>query len=179
MLTLIIKASDQYNDAINEFITIKEQTLQLEHSLISISQWESKWKKPFMSKDKKTVEETLDYVRCMSLNKNVDDMVYQTLSNDNISKVQDYIEEEMTATTFGPDNGPKNKKVITSELIYYWIIALNIPIKCEKWHLSRLMTLINICNIENTPPKKMNKRDTLSRNAATNAARKKKLHSEG
>ena len=112
-------------------------------------------------------EETLDYIKCMTLTKNVDSDVYNHLTRENLKAVMDYIGDPMTATTFGKDdNGPMNREVITSELIYYWMIASNIPSEYEKWHLNRLITLIRVCSIKNTPPKKRSKRDIMSRNAA-------------
>lgn len=178
MLSIIIPAKEQYDDNTEEFITSKEQELQLEHSLISISKWESRWLKPFLVDENKTVEETIDYIRCMAITK-TDPNIYGLLSDENIIQINEYIELDATATTFVDNAKKKNKRIITTELIYYWMIALNIPIKCEKWHLSRLLTLINVCNIENAPPKKGKNRDVLNKNAEINAARKKALNSKG
>ena len=180
MLQITIPATEQFNEETNEFVTTKAQTLQLEHSLISLSKWESKWCKSFIDSKNKTNEETLDYVRCMTLTSNVKPEVYQCLTPQNIADINAYIDAPMTATVFNDmgDKGGK-KDVITSELIYYWMIANNIPFECEKWHLNRLITLIRVCNIKNTPPKKMNKRDIMSRNAALNAARRQKMNSRG
>lgn len=180
MLQITIPATEQYNEETNEFITTKAQTLQLEHSLISLSKWESKWCKSFINSKDKTTEETLDYVRCMTLTPNVKPEVYRNLSSQNISDVNDYIDAPMTATVFndmGKNGG--SKEVVTAELIYYWMIANNIPFECEKWHLNRLITLIRVCNIKNTPPKKMSKHDIMSRNAALNAARRQQMNSRG
>lgn len=189
MLQITIPAVDESElwDEVNEvFIQVpamKEQTLQLEHSLISLSKWESKWCKPFIS-DKgtaKTIEENIDYVRCMTLNKNVDPRVYRCLTDDNIKKINEYIDAPMTATIIRErqQHSKINGDPITSELIYYWMIALNIPVEFEKWHLNRLITLIRICNIKNTPPKKRSTQEILKDNAALNAARRKKLHTKG
>lgn len=180
MLQITIPATEQFNEETNEFITTKAQTLQLEHSLISLSKWESKWCKSFIDSKNKTTEETLDYIRCMTLTSNVKPEVYRCLTQQNISDINEYIDAPMTATVFN-DMGDKSgqKDVVTSELIYYWMIANNIPFECEKWHLNRLITLIRVCNIKNTPPKKMNKRDIMSRNAALNAARRQKMNSRG
>lgn len=180
MLQITIPATEQFNEETNEFVTTKAQTLQLEHSLISLSKWESKWCKSFIDSKNKTNEETLDYVRCMTLTSNVKPEVYQCLTPQNIADINAYIDAPMTATVFNDmgDKGGK-KDVITSELIYYWMIANNIPFECEKWHLNRLITLIRVCNIKNTPPKKMSKRDIMSRNAALNAARRQQMNSRG
>lgn len=180
MLRITIPAKEQYIEATNEFFTPKEQTLTLEHSLISISKWESKWCKSFIDSKDKTTEEMIDYIRCMTLTPNVNPDIYYYLSPDNIEAVNAYIEAPMTATVFNntADNGGQKDKM-TSELIYYWMIANNIPWECEKWHLNRLITLIRVCTIKNTPPKKMSQRDIMSRNAALNAARRQKMNSRG
>ena len=163
-----------------EFVAPKTVVLQMEHSLVSLSKWESKWKKAFLSNKEKTVEETIDYFKCMTLTKNVDPEVYTRLSQKNITEINDYIQSPMTATYFAEDKNRKtNKEVITSELIYYWMISLNIPFECQKWHINRLLTLIQVCNIKNQPPKKMSKRDIMSRNTALNAARRQQFNSRG
>lgn len=180
MLQITIPAAEMYDESKNEFVSIKEQTLQLEHSLVSLQKWESKWCKPFLNKQDKTSEELLDYVKCMTITQNVDPIVYHFLTNDNIKQINSYIEAPMTATTFSEDkNAKKNREIITAELIYYWIIALNIPFECRKWHLNQLLTLVKVCNIKNQPPKKTSKKDLLSRNAALNAARRKQFNTSG
>ena len=180
MLRITIPAVELWDGRKEEFVTTKEQTLQLEHSLVSLSKWESKWCKPFLGKGSKTPEEVLDYVRCMTLTQNIDPDVYLYLTDKNIAEINAYIEAPMTATWFSEDKNAKpNREVVTAELIYYWMIALNIPFECQKWHLNKLLTLIRVCNLKNQPPKKMSKRDVMSRNAALNAARRKQLNSKG
>ena len=180
MLQITIPAVELFDERINEFISTKEQTLQLEHSLVSLDKWESKWCKPFLSKQDKTPEELLDYVKCMTITQNVDPNVYQFLTDNNLREINSYIEAPMTATTFSDDkNTKKNREIITAELIYYWMIALNIPFECRKWHLNKLLTLVKVCNIKNQPPKKTSKKDLLARNAALNAARRKQLNTSG
>ena len=183
MLRITIPATELWDENKEEFITIKEQTLQLEHSLVSLSKWESKWCKPFLSKDIKTEEETLDYIRCMTITQNVDPDVYNFIPNNIREEIKEYIEAPMTATWFNDDKNGKggkgNSEQITSELVYYWMIAQNIPFECEKWHLNRLLTLIKVCNVKNQPPKKMSKKALMSRNAALNAARRKQLNTKG
>ena len=155
-------------------------TLQLEHSLVSLSKWESKWCKPFLSNKGLTDEESLDYIKCMVISKNVNPEVFDHFTKDNVKAVIDYINAPMTATTFSKEsNGKTNKEVVTSELIYYWMIAYNIPSEYQKWHLNRLLTLIRVCGIKNAPPKKMGKGEIMRNNAALNAARRAKLHSKG
>lgn len=180
MLYITIPAIELYDEEKEEFVNRKAQTLQLEHSLVSLSKWESKWCKAFLSKNNKTDEEVLDYIKCMTLTQNVDPEVYKYLSPDNIKQINDYIGAPMTATCFSEDiNGKTSREIVTAELVYYWMIALNIPFECQKWHLNRLLTLIKVCNIKNTPPKKRSKRDIMSRNAALNAARRQQLNTRG
>lgn len=181
MLTITIPATEAFDESTGEFVYTKEQTLLLEHSLVSISKWESKWCKPFLDKNSKTAEETVDYVKCMTLNKGVADETYNCLTQEHFAKINEYIGAPMTATYFYTNEKGKkgSNEQITSELIYYWMIALTIPFECQKWHLNRLLTLIRVCNIKNSPPKKMSKRDIMSRNAQLNAARKKQLNTRG
>ncbi len=180
MLQITIPAVERWDERKQEFVTTKEQTLQLEHSLVSLSKWESKWCKAFLTKQEKTFEETLDYIKCMTITQNVNPEVYNHLTNKNIDEVNKYIEAPMTATYFSDDKIVKtSREQITAELIYYWMIALNIPFECQKWHLNRLLTLIRVCNIKNQPPKKRSKKEIMSRNAALNAARRKQLNTKG
>ena len=182
-ITIPAAVSEEFNEETNEFIytTIsKEQTLQLEHSLVSLSKWESKWCKPFLSKTDKTDEEIRDYIKCMTITQNVDPDIYNYLTDDNISEINKYIDSPQTATVFSDDKSNKNsREIVTAEIIYYWMIALGIPSEYQKWHLNRLITLIRVCNIKNTPPKKRSKRDIMMQNAALNAARKKQLNTKG
>lgn len=182
MLTIEIPISPEgWDEAKQEFVESRTQTLQLEHSLISLSKWESKWHKPFLSTKEMTDEETLDYIKCMTLTKNVKPDVYNHITRENMNEVVNYISDPMTATTFYKDNkGANNRETVTSELIYYWMIASNIPFDpCRKWHLNRLITLIRVCGIKNTPPKKRSRREIMSRNAALNASRRQQMNSKG
>ena len=180
MLQIKIPASELWDERKEEFIHTKEQTLQLEHSLVSLSKWESKWCKPFLSSTELTNEETMDYIRCMTITQNVKPETYNSLTKENIDEIKKYIEAPITDKFFseGKHSGG-NRRIITSELIYYWMIALNIPSEYQKWHLNRLLTLIRVCNEENKPPKKRSRRDIMSRNAALNAARRKQLNTKG
>lgn len=179
MLQITIAPPEQWDEKTNEFIYIKPRILQLEHSLVSLSKWESKWCKPFISKEDKTYQETLDYIKCMTLTQNVDPEIYRYLTNENIRQINEYIDAPMTATTFSEDKRRGGRERITAELIYYWMIALNIPFECQKWHLNRLLTLIRVCNVKNQPPKKMSKREIMRRNSALNKERRKKLNTRG
>lgn len=182
MLYITVPASGElWDEQRQEFVQSKEQTLQLEHSLVSLSKWEARWQKPFLSKSGKSFEETLDYIRCMTLTQNVKPETYLSITDKNIDLIYEYINAPMTATTFPEDKFSKkrNNRIITSELIYYWMIALNIPLECQKWHLNRLITLIRVCEIESRPPKKLSKREIMSRNAALNAVRKQQYNTRG
>lgn len=182
MFEITIPATEYWDSKNQEFVYTKEQTLRLEHSLVSLARWESKWCKPFISDKGLNKEEIIDYIKCMTITQNVDDQVYNRLTPKHINQIRDYMELPMTATTFTEHSKGKsrsNSEMITAEIIYYWMIALNIPMECQKWHLNRLLTLVRVCNIKNQPPKKMSKREILSRNAALNAARRQQLNSKG
>ena len=180
MLRVYVPAIVLHNPKTNELVTIKATTLSLEHSLLSLSKWEAKWKKPFITKKNHTKEEMTDYVRCMTLGQEADDKVYEHLPASVIKSINDYINDTMTATWFNNKNpnqinanAKQNSSAITSELIYYWMVEHGIPFECQKWHLNRLLTLIRICNIKSQPAKKMSKNDILMQNAALNAKRRR------
>lgn len=181
MLEITIPGFEEcWDEKAQEFVSTKEQTLKLEHSLVSLSKWESKWHKPFIGKDDLTTEETLSYIQCMTVTNNIDPSVYYRLSEQNINDILAYINDPMTATTV--NNRGKtgfSREIVTSELIYYWMIALNIPVEFEKWHLNRLLTLIRVCEIKSTPPTKMSKGEIMKRNAQLNAERRRRLNSKG
>lgn len=180
MLQIDIPAGEFFDDKRNEFIYTKPVSLTLEHSLVSLSKWESKWCKPFLVKEKKSTEEILDYIKCMTLTQNVDPNIYLSLTSDNVEKITKYIDHPHSATIIHDDpNAPRSRETVTSELIYYWMIEFRIPFECQKWHLNRLLTLIRVCNIKNKPPKKMSQSQIMSRNTALNAARRKALNSKG
>lgn len=179
MLKVTIPSIELYDERINEFFTTKEQTIQIEHSLVSLSKWESKWCKPFLTKEEKTHEESIDYIRCMTITQNVDDNAYKLIGQGIIEEVSRYIEAPMTATVFNIENKNGNREITTAEIIYYWMIALNIPFECQKWHLNRLLALIKVCDIKNTPTKKMSKRDIMERNRSLNLARREALNTKG
>lgn len=180
MLTITIPESEQYDPVRNEFFTIKKQNLVLEHSLLSISKWESKWHKPYLSKDNKTEEELLDYIRCMTISQGVDPKVYYILTPKDLKEIFDYIGDPMTATTIAKHKSSVSREIITSEIIYYWMVTLNIPFDpCQKWHLNRLLTFIEVVSIKNQPAKKMSKRELAQRNSSLNAARRSKYGTRG
>lgn len=179
MLQIKIQGTEYWDEKKEMFVEgSKDIVLQLEHSLVSISKWESKWRKPFLYQDNKTTEEIIDYIKCMTITQNVKDEVYGRLTTNNINEINDYIKSPMTATTFSDSRGT-SREIITSELIYYWMISNNIPMECQKWHINRLLTLIRVCNVKNAPSKKMSKREIASRYASLNAARRQKLNTKG
>jgi len=179
MLTIIVPSNELYDEETNTFIVTKEQVLQMEHSLVSISKWESKWLKPYLGKQERTKEEMLDYLRCMTTTQNVDPTLYSALSQANMAKIAKYIDSPMSATIINDTSRRANTEIITSELLYYWMIQFNIPFECQKWHLNRLMMLIRICSIKNEKPKKMSKADVMNRNKSLNEARKKANNTKG
>lgn len=181
MLRIEVPEQEFYDEEHEEFITVKAQTITMEHSLISLSKWEARWKKPYLSKEPKTKAEIIDYFRCMTIGQAPEPYVYQALSKENLEKIADYISDPMTATTiYEYDKRGSNRETVTSELIYYWMIAQQIPTEYEKWHLNRLMTLIKVCAIKNNPnQKKMSRQAIAKQNRALNAARKKKYGTRG
>ena len=182
MLRLTIPEYELFNNETNEFITVNSHEIHLEHSLISISKWESKWNKPFLvDKPAKTAKEIVDYIKCMTINKNVPDSSYLYITAKQYEEINNYISAPMTATVIRDSSPNKSKaEIMTSELIYYYMISYNIPFECEKWHINRLMTLIQVCSIKNNPnKKKMSTKEVYRSNAALNAARKKKLNTNG
>jgi hypothetical protein len=179
MLTVKIPAVEYYDPVNNAFVTIKQQHVQLEHSLVSLSKWEAKWNKPFLTKTPMSIEETMDYIRCMAITQNVDPIAYNALPKEELEKINAYIDHPMTATKFADDKSRPVKEVVTAEIIYYSMIALNIPFECQKWHLNRLLTLIKVCNLKQNPSKKMSQKEILARNRALNAQRQQMYNTKG
>jgi hypothetical protein len=180
MLKLIIDPEEFYNEETEEFELVGEFELQLEHSLVSLSKWESQVKRPFLSKEDKTPEEIMRYVEAMIISPIFPRGILVRLNQKNIQAVEAYIESSQSATTFG--SMPEHKgpgETITSELIYYWMVAFNIPFEVERWHLNRLFSLIRICNLKNSKPKKMSRADLMARNRRINAERKAKYQTSG
>ena len=179
MLEITIPGIELYDENTNEFIYYSDEKIQLEHSLVSISKWEANWCKPFLNGRDKSPDEILDYIKCMTITEGVTDDLYSRLTQENFTAINEYLGRPMTATTFSNEQGKPNREIITSEVIYYWMVSFNIPFECQYWHLNRLLTLIKVCNIKNNPPKKMSKNEILSRNKALNEARRKQLNTRG
>lgn len=182
MLKIHIPETEAYSDRYEKFINVKATDIVLEHSLISISKWEAKYHKPFIDNNvEKTNDELVDYIRFMSLSSNVDPNAFKVIPQKEMDRIIEYIKDSQSATTFSDEkNGRASREIITSELIYYWMVALQIPFECQKWHINRLLTLVKICNIKNNPDKhKMSKSDIYAQNRMLNAKRRAKLHSRG
>ncbi len=180
MFELTIPARELWDEQKECFVYTESVTLQLEHSLHSLSKWESKWHKPFLENGNKTMEETVDYIRCMALTPDVDPSVYGYIDSGIMAQVAAYIEDPMTATWISSrGKSAPGGEIITAELVYYWMVALNIPLECQTWHLNRLFTLIRVCNAKSKPAPKLGKNELARRNTALNAARRKKLRSKG
>lgn len=180
MLHITVTGAEMFDEARQEFITLGDVDLVLEHSLVSLSKWESIFEKPFLSSKDKTAEEVLGYIKAMTLTPEVPEEVYLKLSEENYAEINKYLEAKMTATWFHDIPGaPKSRDVITSELIYYWMIVFQIPFECERWHLNRLFTLIRVCNVKQEKPKKMSRSEIVARNRELNAQRKAQLGTNG
>lgn len=178
MLTIHIPATRDFDERTETFIQYEPCTLKLEHSLISLQKWESKWHKSFLHSKNLTYEENLDYVRCMCVSSNPDPSVFRRLTRQNRKEIEDYIHDPMTATTFSNhDNRPSNK-IITAEIVYYWMVTFGIPFECAKWHLNQLWTLINVCAIYNNP-KKTDRKKAAQQRLAMNKARRAKYGTSG
>lgn len=180
MLELVVKNEELYDEVSETFIESVSATLQLEHSLVSLSKWESFFKKPFLSKNDKTDEEIRWYIKAMNQSLDVPPEIFQRLEGPHFDAVNEYINDSHTATWFSDDNSAKqNTEVVTAELIYYWMIAFTIPVEFENWHLNRLLTLIRVCNIKNSKPKKMSRNEWVSRQRQINEQRLKEFNTTG
>ena len=180
MLNITVGGTESFDEATHAFITSDGVDLQLEHSLVSLSKWESIYEKPFLGNDEKTTEELVGYVKAMTLTPNVPEEVYQQLNEDNFKAINEHINAKMTATWFGETPGaPRSREIITAELIYYWLTVFNIPFEVETWHLNRIFTLIRICNVKSAKPQKMSRSEAAERNRRLNEQRRQQLKTSG
>lgn len=186
MLKLEVTSEEYWDESANngtgQFKYTPGGTLLLEHSLSSLSKWETFYEKPFLSDDKKTTEETIFYIKCMTIEASSPD-VYDSIGDNEFEQISAYINKKNTATFFNdqPQSNaqPQSSRVKTAELIYYWMVSLNIPFECENWPLNKLIALIRICQIENQPPSKMSREEIIANNKRLNAERRAKLGSSG
>ncbi|QFG09126.1 hypothetical protein PBI_SPORTO_18 [Arthrobacter phage Sporto] len=183
MLVLTIPGEEFFDDEKQRFFTVNDITLEMEHSLVSLSKWEEKWEKPFLSDDKKTEEQVLHYFMCMMVTPNVPPEIFLKFTTDHYKQINDYIDAKMSATWFAEKmdtpKGPKRKEIITAEIIYYWMDTMAIPMEWESRHLGRLFTLIKVHNEKNQPEKKVDKKALMERNRRLNEERLAKLGTTG
>ena len=183
MLQVIIPTTEYWDEKKQEFVYAKGATIQIEHSLVSVSKWESKWHKSFLSpknQKNRTKEEFCDYVRCMTLTQNVDPEVYKILTQANIKAIHEYMNDRMSATYITSSSESQHGgDTQTAEVIYWQMLTCGIPFECQKWHLNRLLTLIEVCARKNGPGKRMSKSDIMRRNSQINSARRRKYHTRG
>lgn len=180
MLAITVSGVRSFDDNSQKFVVKGGTILELEHSLVSLSKWESKFEKPFLGNERKDPDEIFAYIKFMTLTPKVPDEVFHKLSQENVEEINDYIDAKMTATWFAEAPGaPQSREVITSELIYYWMTVFSIPFECENWHLNRLFTLIRICNLKQAKPKKMSRSEVTARQRELNAQRRAQLGTTG
>lgn len=180
MLAIEVVLEEGFDEENQKFVVVKSCVLEMEHSLVSLSKWESFFEKPFLSDKEKTPEEVFEYIKMMTLTPNVPPEVYASLTTDNVETIRNYIDSKMTATTFNDRGAPKkNREVITAEIIYHWMIAAGVPFECQHWHLNRLLTLIRVINLKSAPPKKMGRRESISQRQKLNALRKQQFGTSG
>lgn len=179
MLIITVPGVELFDEVSKEFKTTTDFVLDIEHSLVSLSKWESKYEKPFLGREQKTNAEVIGYIQCMTLTPDVPSEVYRRLSSENLEAVNTYINAKMTATWFAEDKSKISREVITAEVIYYWIISANVPLECETWHLNRLFTLIRVISEKNAPKKKMSMNEIAARNHSINEQRRAQLGTRG
>jgi hypothetical protein len=181
MLTLLVGSTEALDESTNQFIQIGGTFIELEHSLVSLQAWESKWEKPFLGDDEKTEEMLLDYVKYMARTPNLPPEIFEQFSPQNFDEINTYFNAKMTATFFAESSrpAPGKKEIITAEVIYFWMVSLQVPFECQHWHLNQLLTLIRVCNEKNAPKKKSSQAEIVERNRRLNAARKKAMNTRG
>ena len=179
MLRLKVTTEEGYDEFLSEFVESEAVVLELEHSLVSLSKWESKWEIPFLGSQEKTDEQVLDYIRMMFSGDDFPEKVFGKFAPADFEKINTYINARMSATWFGEKEDTAGREIVTAELIYYWMIALGIPFECQEWHLNRLLTLVKVCNIKNSPAKKLSSAELAKRNRDLNEQRRRETGSKG
>jgi hypothetical protein len=179
VLRIEVPMSEGFDEERDEFVTVEKSVLELEHSLVSLSKWESFYEKPFLSTMEKTQEQLFNYVVMMTLTPDVPLEVYKHISEENVAQIDEYINSKQTATWFNDAAEERSREIITAEIIYYWMVAMQIPFECQHWHLNRLLALVRVINLKNSPPKPMSSSEIAQRNRALNAQRKAQLKTTG
>lgn len=180
MLRIAIGGNEYYDERENRIIEIPAKVVCLEHSLRSIAKWESKWNIPFLSNKEKTREQSVDYIRCMETTGRIDLSFMDLITPEQTKRVSEYINANMTATTITHRGGRKpSREIITAEILYYWMIQYGIPSEYDKWHLNRLLTLIEVCSIKSGPQQKMGHKEQMAQQRALNEARRAQFKTRG
>lgn len=182
MLTITIPPVDLFDEKTEMITEVPEFTVELEHSLASISKWESKYEKPFLGDAARTKNEIIGYIDAMCLTPEVPPTIFHRLSTENFGEINRYINSKMTATWFSErQQQGRSREIVTSEVVYYWMVSMNIPFECEHWHFNTLLTLIKVTNSKNAPQKKNTRgsRDAAADRRALNEARRQKSGSHG
>jgi len=179
MLEIVVGGQEVFDEEAQMFLVQGGTSLQLEHSLVSLSKWESKFERPFLTEDPKTEEDIFEYIKCMALDQKTPAGIFHKLSKENLEEIDRYINAKMTATWFDERPGPRSREILTTEVIYYWMFAFNIPMQCENWHINRLFTLIRVCNLKNAKPEQMSRAAIANRNRELNAQRRAQLGTKG
>ena len=182
MLRLFLRSVETFNEDTQEFETIGGTSVDLEHSLYTVSKWEEIHKEPF-GQATVDIRFVMGYLECMCVTENIPSSYWACLTHQQLNDVMQYIQDPHTAHVFNrQQQKPSRRRTVTAELIYCWMITLNIPIEFEHWHFNRLMTLIEVCTKENAPKKPMTKAEkaaAVKRQRELNAARRAKYNSKG
>lgn len=179
MLTIVVPLQEGV-DQDNNFVLIEGFELELEHSLASLSKWESKFEKPFLSSKEKTTEEVLAYIECMCRTPNVPPEVWGKLSQDNYNAINAYIDSKQTATWFSDDKPQtQSGEIITAEIVYFWMTSMRIPWEAQHWHLNKLFTLVRVFDLKSAKPKPMGRAEQLQRQRELNQKRRAEMKTKG
>jgi hypothetical protein len=170
-----------WDEETETFVEHIVSSIDFEHSLASMSKWESKWEQAFLGRTEKTAEQVYDYLSMMCLTPGVTREQILGLSQENFTQINEYIESQQTATKFAEQpNRRGSGEQITSDLVYYWMVAFRIPWEAQYWHLNKLLALVRICNAKQSgKTQKVPRHDTAQRNRDLNAERRKKYGTSG